>query len=456
MIFRKKGYMVAFLIVILVFFNSCGTPYVGSADEEVDRKSGIEIQKEKGIQEESSLEETDTQIETSLQEDFETKEVSLQEEASVLETNGEKKIPEKATYISQNFLDFLENTLMEGTEIEEIKRLVSDRLLEGEELSAYGSDPVVKEYIEYVEGLIKGGSRFFIVDGDNDGIEDIFVWANNGGSIGNNSRYFLKGQEDGSFQCTSDIDGTTQEIAFVSYEGKNYLLETSYNYNQKEYDGFIVSLYEEGEVIETISIKKMMFSYEPEVIYCMEGYEKLAKDCAEAGEKGFRKEYNYDIWDYRIGNAEEKEEDWDSVCERLGWDASWREDVFSSDLNNNGKEEWYLKGISYPSTLNTICYLNEKLFLEEYPGEEKSILDTYQLEHEGVPLIFWIDEVNGKRVVCLLCYKAMKREMVYGYLIENDNVNKVMEINYIGKPEAVYNIYTKGINYYHNPWGVKG
>jgi len=70
--------MVAFLIVILVFFNSCGTPYVGSADEEVDRKSGIEIQKEKGIQEESSLEETDTQIETSLQEDFETKEVSLQ------------------------------------------------------------------------------------------------------------------------------------------------------------------------------------------------------------------------------------------------------------------------------------------------------------------------------------------------------------------------------------------
>lgn len=53
--------------------------------------------------------------------------------------------------------------------------------------------------------------------------------------------------------------------------------------------------------------------------------------------------------------------------------------------------------------------------------------------------------------------KEKEKEKGYGYLIENHEVSKVMEINYIRKLEIVYNIfYTKGITYNFNPWKMKG
>ncbi len=59
------------------------------------------------------------------------------------------------------------------------------------------------------------------------------VWISEGGSLGSNSRVFLKGQKDGSFVKTDVWENITQELIFIEFEGKNYLLETTYDYNKK-------------------------------------------------------------------------------------------------------------------------------------------------------------------------------------------------------------------------------
>ena len=62
--------------------------------------------------------------------------------------------------------------------------------------------------------------------------------------------------------------------------------------------------------------------------------------------------------------------------------------------------------------------------------------------------MYWVEHVEeeDRQIVCLLCYKGLSKNMVYGYLIEEENVSKVMEIDYEGEEKIVSEIYTKDIN----------
>lgn len=341
-------------------------------------------------------------------------------------------MPETVTYISQEFLDLLEQLLSEGTAHEILPSMVVDQVLTEQEIEAYAADSKIASYKRIADAV---GGTFLKVDGDNDGIEDLFAWIDDGGSVGNNSRVFMKGQEDGSFEITSDMYGITQEIAFVRYDGTVYLLETHFDYDRKIVDGFIVSLYQEGEVCETLLLNYVVETYEATIIYQEEGYESVAQKYAEEGVHGF---WEGNVLSYKMGTAETEAE---KTLE------------YYTDIDNDGVAERYRKLLFYPSSLSGIMSLNDILYEEGTEGKEGvSLLSAYSLEYEGIPLFFWVDSVGDKQVLFLLCYEGLNREMLYGYLIKDGQTAKVMEIDYTGILDFGYHIYTRGINYERNPW----
>lgn len=341
-------------------------------------------------------------------------------------------MPEAPAYISQEFLNLLEQLLADGTAHEILPSMAVDQVLTEQEIGTYAADPKIASYKRIADAV---GGTFLKVDGDNDGIEDIFAWIDDGGSVGNNSRVFMKGQEDSSFEITSDLYGITQEISFVSYDGTVYLLETHFDYDRKIADGFIVSLYQEGEVCETLLLNYVVDSYEATIIYREEGYENIARKYAEEGVHGF---WEGSTFSHKMGNAE-------TVAEKAL--------EYYADIDNDGEKERYRKFLFNPSSLSGIMSLDEILYGEETEETEGvSLLSTYSLEYEGIPLFFWVDSVVDKQILFLLCYEGLDREMLYGFLIESGQAAKVMEIDYNGILDFAYRIYTKGINYERNPW----
>ncbi|MDE6686921.1 MAG: hypothetical protein K2K17_06365 [Lachnospiraceae bacterium] len=356
---------------------------------------------------------------------------------SVSEDDVSMLSSECCTYISQDFPDFLLESYFQERDVSALQELVMDQELTEKELEAYADDPVVDEHIRDVDAH---GGLVLRVDGDNDGIEDLFVWVLDGGSSGFSSRHFLKGQADGSFQCTSVTQNITRELAFVSYDNTVYLLETDYDYNRKAADGFIINLYRDGEVIEEILMIEEMVAYEPEIIYQAEGYEELADQYAEEGRNGFWVDDYRQNLSYETGSAETRE-DTDKARDILG--LTRHDSYYRSDFDNDGEREWYSKYIFYPSNYYTAMHLEERIY-QEGGGEESGVelLETYSLEYEGVPLYFWVDKVGDKQVVFLLSYQGLDKEYLYAYLIEGDQTQQIMEIEYTGIPEISYKVLT--------------
>ncbi len=335
----------------------------------------------------------------------------------------------------ETLLKFLGNLNGKESEeiIENITPLINDIRLEEEELEEYKDDPAVAECMKIIEESI-GEGIFLRVDGDNDGIEDLFVWISEGGSLGSNSRVFLKGQKDGSFVKTDVWENITQELIFIEFEGKNYLLETTYDYNKKYTNGFLISAFEDGVCRERASILLTNDGYETDIELSDPGYEELAHKIAGMADDGFEKGYVYD-WLLDIGNGEVKEDAPEGLKD------PHRGTYYRSDINNDGEEEWYTKSIFYPSSLYANMYLEDSLYLNGNSKREE-LLAYYGLEYEGVPLAFWVEHVEetDKQIVCLLCYEGLSRYIIYGILIEEEAASEVLEIDFRGNEKVEYTI----------------
>lgn len=424
MMTRKMIKSYIFIMILCLLLASCAPDRETDNDKEVNGEELSDQSDDSG--EEITVEEEEDPIEDDMAEDDSVSE----DDASMLSS-------ECCTYISQDFLDFLLESYFQERDVPALQEIVMDQELTEEELEAYADDPVVDEHIRDVDAL---GGLVLRVDGDNDGIEDLFVCVLDGGSSGGNSHHFLKGQADGSFQCTGVTQNITQELAFVSYDDTVYLLETHYDYNRKAADGFIINLYRDGEVIEEILMIEDMAAYEPEIIYQAEGYEELADKYAEEGRNGFWVDDYRQHPSYETGSAESKE-DTDEACHILG--LTRHDSYYRSDFNNDGEREWYWKNIFYPSNYYTVMQLEERIY-QEGGGEESGVglLETYSLEYEGVPLYFWVDKVGDKQIVFLLSYQGLDKEYLYAYLIEGDQTQQIMEIEYTGIPEISYKVFT--------------
>lgn len=339
---------------------------------------------------------------------------------------------DQVVYISHDFLNLLISYIQTRDDSVLTDIMVAEDEMTDRELEAYADDPVVAEHIRYENENFFAG-LFIKVDWDNDGIEDIFAWYRDGGSMGNSTRHFLQGQSDGSFQCTTVFENITQEIFFLNYDDTVYLVETDFDYYRKTINGFCVSLYGNGELLEAVRITEYVETYEPVIAYQASGYGELAEKYAEEGRNGFWVDGTYEL-SYDTGSAE-------TIVNEKG-DIDFFSAAYNSDFDNNGTQEYYTKYIFYPSSMSSIISLSGNIYHDD--GGKESIYDRmkfYSLKYEGVPLYFWVDTVGDKQIVLLLSYQGAYVEYLNGYLIEGDHAEKVIEIDYIGNPVLRYGSY---------------
>ena len=423
---KKLGIGIVCISLLLVACGNVTEETVTVGDENTQESDAVKENEKETADSEINLEQGSGYVD----EEPETEEPKTEETEPEEPVETSRTVPEKPTYISEEFLGLLKQVLMGEAGAEALAKIVCDYELSEEELEAYSTDPVVAEYIQKAEEGLSRGGRFFIVDGDNDGIDDIFAWIFDGGSMGNSSRCFLQGQADGSFQCTWEDDGTTQEIGFVRYGDITYLLETDFNYDTKIADGFIVNLYQEGDIIESLRLKKVMESYEPDIVHQSAGYEEAAEKYGEEGKSA------WEDGEFHLGTAEtEINQDYPRT--------------YSSDLDNDGEFEQYWRSVFLPTNIYTRKFLQHGLYTGDGgEGESISILETYGLKYEGIPELFWVDRIGDKNILLLSCYgQEVDKKMLYGYFIEEDTATTVLEIDYVGIPALKYQIYTNGINY---------
>lgn len=454
---KKRICKIILILGMFVFCAGCGkddgvatqekeyaTENEENDDLENSKSTDGELENDSADDETENGEFENNKNESGESEDGEDIEENEKEERIVLDT---------PTYIDASFLEMLgELTQKSDNDVVEILQpMIYDKVLTDEEMEQYLDNPDVVECQERMDEA-KGGV-FIQIDGDNDGYDDLIAWINDGGSLGNSSRAFLQGQKDGSFKKTYENEGLSQELCFVEYDHKNYLLETDFDFNKKGTNGFIVSYYENGELYETAYVNLVADSYVPEIAFVKEGYDKLAESTAKLGKNGFLGE-NSHSWLVIEGSGEETVATPKELEHKVSEDT-----VFCSDLNNDGQVEWYTKSIFYPSNMSTILYLQDELFFSD-KQEKEMIIDYYEdLDFVGIPLMYWVEHVEEKdrQIVCLLCYEGQYRNMVYGYLIEGENISKIMEIDYEGEKKVINKIFTKGINLkYGRPYVLGG
>ena len=74
-------------------------------------------------------------------------------------------------------------------------------------------------------------------DADNDGVTDVFLFEYLGGSLGSVYYSLFQGQEDGSYLLTDERELLKEEFAFITFEGKQYMARTTWEFTKKLYDG---------------------------------------------------------------------------------------------------------------------------------------------------------------------------------------------------------------------------
>lgn len=353
-------------------------------------------------------------------------EMETEADTSQLETEEpvplESQKPELTSVVPEELKNVLTESFLAGTAAKTLQSMVSDEVVQKEDWNSYlglGID-------ETLQSLEDWGGTLLRVDADNDGIEDLFAWIRDGGSSGNTSLQLAKGKEDGSFEVTEYLGTMSQELAFVEFEGQNYLLETDFDYNRKAANGFIVTCFEQGKVSDKVYLEAVASVWEPQIITVQPGYEALAEFYAEHGKDGFHED---SLYDYRedAGSGERVE-----IME---------DKVYYADINNDGVEEWYEKHIFYPSSIGVCVSLENDLYFADAPDNPEYLTSYYDMQYKGTPLMFWVEQVmaddsgKAKQVVCLLTYEGLSTNYIYSYLIEGEDVTEVFEIEYEGQLE---------------------
>lgn len=429
---KKTTYAVIFLCMCMLLFGcrkaggESGTAENPKTEERIE--AGKETEKETSVEEKAKIREE--KADTEPEEESKEGEESEESESKWVKIESPACIPE-------TLLEFMGNLAGKENEeiIENVTPLINVSILNEEDMEEYKDDPEVAKCIEMIDECGSIGQGIFLrVDEDNDGIEDLFAWISDGGSMGSNTRVFLKGQKDGSFIRTDIWEDITQELSFINFEGKNYLLETTFDYYKKFVDGFLISCFQDGVCCERVYIQLTNDGYETDINLSDRSYKELADKIAGMKDAGFEKDYGYD-WLFDIGSGEVK----DDAPE--GLEDTYRGAYYRSDINNDGKEEWYTKSVFYPSSLYASMYLQDRLYLNgNSEGEE--LVTYYGLEYEGKPLAFWVEHVEetDKQIVCLLCYDGLSRYILYGILIEGEKAEEIMEIDFRGNEKVEYTI----------------
>lgn len=308
-------------------------------------------------------------------------------------------------YIPQGLIDKITNAILTGRELETLKAIVSDRELTEEEVIALARENMdLRNALNSMESV--GYYVMVMTDGDNDGIEDIIAEEYYGGTGGFTEYVFYKGAADGTYQCTDSFSSVKEEFAFISYEGKNYLCRTCYDYTKKIYNGISLACYIDGELVEIADLTLIAEDYNIRLAECGgEKYRPLAERMV-----GNCRSYKEAIDEYENikGSAEEEisEEEWDYRC----------------DLNNDGVLEKYEKSIWLPSNMST------REFLTFGCDQAHDMIWEVILSGNDRPIMLWADDYEGETVMHVIYLNGLEDFEIIGYVIQGEEYQSIYRI----------------------------
>lgn len=312
---------------------------------------------------------------------------------------------ENIVYIPQEFLDFVVDAMLNGTEVKNLKPMLNDRELSEEEILSIAENNIdLRQTV--IDKTWRNPYLMVMADGDNDGIPDIIARESYGGSDGSVAFVFYQGQEDGTFQQTDVFSAMREEFGIFSYKGKNYLLRTLFDYDKKIYNGLSITYYMEGKHVEEAVLMRVPKNYKTILTECVqEKYQSYAEQIAI-------KSLLYKIWleeeNSITGNSEQKLADYG---------------MYQCDLNNDGVMDTYQKELWEPSNIN-IC---EYLYFDgdgEAIAPVKKMLDSL----EGTPIMMWIDLVQDKNIINVISQTGLEDFTITGFLVQDFEYERLYEI----------------------------
>lgn len=312
--------------------------------------------------------------------------------------------------IPQSLRDYVKAAMGAGNEREALLALRESEALTPAQVKVEAAkSPGLDRWVREIASGMNGAAVFVRADGDGDGVEDISAEIYLGGSGGFTQFVFFKGQADGTFRETSCYDQVQEEFAYVRWEGKPYLIRTSYDYGAKLYDGLDIYAYEDGRRAGALRLELAPEGFSVKTESVLPGYEELAEKVAQ---NGLSAALDTGEWPYEqkvvAGSAETD----------LG------ERMFSSDVFNSGEPLEYDKYNWYSSNMSTRDGVGSSLFAQLPPSQ--------WTEFTGDVVMFWVEKTREGNVVCFLEREALMDYAVSGWRFDGSGGKNVFRVKWTG------------------------
>ncbi len=298
--------------------------------------------------------------------------------------------------IPQALLDTVTNAMTDGTEHETLQAMTNDKKLTNEEVLAIARENISLRS-DIIEAHRLGEYTVVMADGDNDGIADLIAEEHFGGSAGLTEFAFYKGQKDGTYRKTSSYGAVQQDFCMISYDGKNYLCRTRFDYGKKIYNGISLACYVDGIQVETADLTLYPEAYDIALAECaQEQYRVFAEGIAA---NGLHFKEQIDSHERISGTKEEPSplaEQYEYMC----------------DLDNDGVAEHYNKSVWEPSNIGMSEHL---LFYGEGAGIERveAALETMN----GTPMMMWVEPFQEENIVNVISLTGLHDFEITGFVL---------------------------------------
>lgn len=304
--------------------------------------------------------------------------------------------PGEEQLIPESLVEELRRAYEEGTGAELLESLET-----GRELSDSEKEAAAAESADIARDMDSARVKMIQVDLDNDGVEDIFAELDFGGTGAFGEYVLYQGDEAGVYIRTGL--GTEEHVRkpfyVICWEGKNYVCH--HRTVSGRWRGLILECYRGGGLVETVSLYKVPGKQMDSVIFCQDGYCDMAQKEMEKAPEIYERTVRYTVSE---GDAEQRVGEENNI---------WEENIFASDIDNDGTVEKYEKRITdYPTDFFWLATEDEEGITRVEP-EIPACSDE-----AGVEAMMWVDACGGKNIM-----NVMYRIGWYDYVVEGFLMN---------------------------------
>ncbi len=333
--------------------------------------------------------------------------------------------PALLTLLSEAVLDGTYGDVLEGMAVPELSRDEAQELLSSAEtLRGF--------YAEDYDSI-----RHFYRLTDSRGQDTLFAYSGGiGGTSGISSVEIFLSKDGAPFKRSwSDAmwDFFHCFFTMISYEGQTYFAHEYYDYSRKSSMGLEIYAFVDGHFAELVTLERYPRSHslrtkgQPAAPYA--ALRATLTEQAHGWYMTLCSEHMLTL----TGSAE----------------IQLSEQEFRCDLNNDGQEEIYEKDLYLPGNRSGRRGLQTQPYYSDLLG---LTLDA----EDKLPQLLWVDEVNGKNIVCVLSQKLKRSELtedpdgdsffIDTYLIEGSRYTQLDELWFVPDYVVRTAVYTHGKN----------